>query len=63
MKKRSGRVVRGRGQVVRGTTSEWLERLCYGAESHRKVEFKAGLHHGTTGKLCQLSSKWVPFWN
>ena len=26
-----------------------------------KNEFKAGLRHAATGKLCQPSSKWVPF--
>ena len=26
-----------------------------------KREFEAGLIHATTGKLCQPSSKWVPF--
>ena len=28
-----------------------------------KHEFKAGLRHATTRKLCQPSSKWVPFSN
>ena len=28
-----------------------------------KREFEAGLCHATTGKLCQPSSKWVPFSN
>ena len=28
-----------------------------------KREFEAGLRHATTGKLCQPSSKWVPFSN
>ena len=28
-----------------------------------KREFEAGLIHATTGKLCQPSSKWVPFSN
>ena len=26
-----------------------------------KRKFEAGLRHATTGKLCQPSSKWVPF--
>ena len=49
---------RGSGAMV-----EWLERLGYGAESRRKVEFEAGLCHATTVKLCQPSSKWVPVSN
>ena len=28
-----------------------------------KHEFEAGLRHAVTGKLCQPSSKWVPFPN
>ena len=28
-----------------------------------KREFEAGLRHATTGKLCEPSSKWVPFPN
>ena len=37
---------------LRSTMLKWLERLDYGAESHRKVvKFKAGLCHATTGKL------------
>ena len=28
-----------------------------------KLEFKAGLCHAATGKLCQPSSKWVPYSN
>ena len=26
-----------------------------------RCEFEAGLRYATTGKLCQPSSKWVPF--
>ena len=26
-----------------------------------KCKFEAGPRHATTGKLCQRSSKWVPF--
>ena len=40
---------------------EWLEWLGYGAESAVKREFEAGLRHVATGKLCQPSSKRVPF--
>ena len=28
-----------------------------------RCEFEAGIHHVTIGKLCQPSSKWVPFSN
>ena len=28
-----------------------------------KREFEAGLRYATTGKLCQLSTKWAPFSN
>ena len=28
-----------------------------------KYEFEAGLRYAMTGKLCQSSSKWVPFSN
>ena len=35
----------------RGIMVLWLEWLDYGAESRRKVEFKAGLRHATTGNL------------
>ena len=47
--------------MQRGAVVECLERLCYGAENRVKREFEAWLRHATTGKLCQPSSKWVPF--
>ena len=28
-----------------------------------RLDFETGLRHPTTGKLCQLSSKWVPLSN
>ena len=44
--------------VERGAVVEWLERLGYGAESLRKAGVRGW---ATTGKLCQTSSRWVPF--
>ena len=41
----------------------WLEQFGYGAELLEGLKFKAGLCHMTTEKLCQPSSKWVPFSN
>ena len=40
---------------------EWLEQLSYGAENGVGREFQAGLRHLMARKLCQPSSKWVPF--
>ena len=43
---------------------EWFERAwLWCRESPEGREFKAGLCHPTTGKLCQPSGKWVFFSN
>ena len=48
-KRRRGRVVKSGLVMVQKVTV--------------KHEFEAGLCHAMTGKLCQPSSKWVPFMN
>ena len=46
------------------TVVEWLEQLGSIAQKAAVThEFEALLRHVVTGKLCQPSSKWVPFSN
>ena len=48
---------------VRGAIVERLEWLGWCRKSPEGLEFDAGRRHPTTGKLCQPSSKWIPFSN